>query len=450
MKAQVSRFIKFECQNHEERVIFIVLTLTFVWYFFGALYLIAPITGWGLFAWLAIKKILLLDQTNKQSNNQKSWMSLLWLGSSLGLLVALCVGHIDFDLGLPKTIKSVIGWAKGWALLCVFIVVGANINIRFEVLVRAACIVGGAALALTPILIVAYLFTLPETLYVSPLKILGGSGPEYFTVMLYEIDPGNGAPRWRYFAPWAPAVGFVANLYFLCCLFEKDKRWKAIGVLGSMLMIVLSASRMGLIVLFVVPTVMYFFSRLTELWVITLAVLAIFLIALTHEFLFDFIETSINQIKQARVDSTRVRAALNDMAYSRWLTEAYWFGHGVVEAGSHYVEFMPIGSHHNWYGLLFVKGMAGLLSFGIPFLITGLALLLRAQFQPSARLGLGLFMVLSFFSLSENLEALAYLTWPAWLLIGIALREPFSQLNCLSTFSTTTNIDTTINYAYNH
>jgi hypothetical protein len=38
-------------------------------------------------------------------------------------------------------------------------------------------------------------------------------------------------------------------------------------------------------------------------------------------------------------------------------------------------------------------------------------------------------LVLSFFSISENIEALAYMTWPAWLLIGIGLRSSIEDID---------------------
>ncbi len=408
--------------SEEERWVFAVIASTFVFYFMGALYLMAPILGWILIA-----RLIFVGLLSTPSKTQPGFFGWLWIAAALGLLMALVIGHVSFDLGLGKIIKSTIGWAKGWALLSVFILVGLISTIRAEFIIRAACLVGLFALILTPVLVMAWVLDLPGYLYVSPLKVLGGSGPEYFTVILYEIDPGNGSPRWRFFAPWAPAVGFVANIYLLCAFFEKARFWKIAGLCGNALMILLAASRMGILVMVIVPTAVLFLSRLTRPYVLLSAFFLILLVALNFEMLYDWVTGSFQQIKEARADSTRVRATLNDIAVYRWHTEAFWFGHGVVEAGSHLVEFMPIGTHHNWFGLLFVKGVIGLSSFMLPFVLTGLALLLRAQVDQMARLPLGAFMVLSFFSLSENIEALAYLTWPAWLLIGIALRSPLSQ-----------------------
>ena len=420
-----TRWSDFSNITPEERLLSWCITYTFVFYLFGALYLIAPIIGWLLLAmliarWASAKP---LDQQNSQ------WLIKLWILSALILELALVIGHFNFELGFDKIIKSTIGWAKGWALLPIFIVLGFSLTIRYQIICRAACIVGLIAILLTPFLVLAFLIGLPGHLYVSPLKILGGAGAEFFTVIIYEIDPFNGSPRWRFFAPWAPAVGLVANIYFIACWFEKDLKWRTLGLLGNALMIVMAASRMGMIVMLIVPLAVWGLSRLTRPWVIISTAVFLFIVTVFFEPISHFLLTLLEDIKGARADSTRVRAALANIALYRWQSEAFWFGHGVVESGTHLVEFMPIGSHHNWFGLLFVKGFVGFLSFLVPFCLTTLVLLVKSQYQVSSRLALGSCLIIGFFSLSENIEALAYMTWPAWLLIGIGLRSAIEDID---------------------
>ncbi|NND81868.1 MAG: O-antigen ligase domain-containing protein [Gammaproteobacteria bacterium] len=391
----------------------------------GALYLLAPVLGWALLALL----ILRWSAAQPLPQQNSTWLIYLWIGSAMMLQLCLIIGHVDFNLGLAKLIKSTVGWAKGWALLSIFVVLGFCLNVRYQLICRAACVIGLIALLLTPLLVFAYATGLPGHLYVSPLKILGGAGAEYFTVILYEIDPFNGAPRWRFFAPWAPAVGFVANLYFLCAWFEKDFKWRLVGLLGNALMILMAASRMGMLVMLIVPLGVWALSRLTRPWIIISAACCVLGLVLLFEPVSQQLMTLLGDIKAARADSTRVREALANIALYRWQAEAFWFGHGAVETGTHLVEFMPIGSHHNWYGLLFVKGMVGFLGFLIPFLVTACVLLVKAQYQVSSRLALSMCLILGFFSLSENIEALAYLTWPAWLLIGIGLRSSIQDID---------------------
>ncbi len=418
-----------------EKVIVSCITFTFAFYAIGALYLVAPVIGWLLLAHL-VTQWASKSESEKQNTR---WLILLWIACAVILEIVLVIGHLDFNLSFSKIIKSTIGWAKGWALLSVFIVLGFSLQIRYQLICRAACIIGLIALLITPVIIFAYLVNLPSHLYVSPLKILGGAGDEFFTVILYEVDPFNGSPRWRFFAPWAPAVGLVANIYFMCAWFEKDKTWRVIGLIGNAAMITMAASRMGMIVLLLAPITVWGLSRLTRPWIMVSTAISILVLALLFEPITSHLVGLLEDIKGARADSTRVRAALGNIAFYRWSSEAYWFGHGVMESGTHLVEFMPIGSHHNWYGLLFVKGMIGLLAFAIPFGLTIIVLLIKAQYQVSSRLALGMCLIIAFFSLSENLEALAYMTWPAWLLIGIGLRSKLSDVdtnqgNLLSVF----------------
>ena len=419
------RWVEFQPLSSDELLITRCITFSFLFYLVGALYLVAPTLGWSL----ALIVLLRWINGEKLSHKNTRWLIVLWCFSALLLLLSLVIAHVDFNLGFLKIVKSAVGWAKGWALLSIFIVLGYTLKLRYQLICRAACIVGLIALLITPILIVAFLLRLPDTLYVSPLSVLGGAGPEYFTVRLYEIDPFNGYPRWRFFAPWAPAVGFVANIYFLCAWFEKNTTWKIIGLLGNAIMVILAGTRMGMIVLLLVPAMTWGLSRISRPWIMVSTACCILIGAVLFDPLSEWFLSVINEIKEARADSTRIRASLNNIALYRWQSEAVWFGHGAVEAGTHAVEFMPIGSHHNWYGLLFVKGLLGFIAFLIPFSLTCLVLTVKAQYQVSSRLALGVCLILSLYSLSENIEALAYMTWPAWILIGLGIRERFADVD---------------------
>jgi hypothetical protein len=143
--------------------------------------------------------------------------------------------------------------------------------------------------------------------------------------------------------------------------------------------------------------------------------------------LIDFANQVQADFAGARADSTRVRETLGRIAIERWENEAYWFGHGVVERGPHLVEYMPIGSHHSWYGLLFVKGLTGLLAFAIPMAVTMLVTSRVAITRDIGRVGLSMILVYTLYSFGENMEVLTYLTWPALLIMGIALRRDTLQ-----------------------
>lgn len=409
-------------ENTEERLIWYALLGTYPLYAVGALYIVGPILAWALIVRLAVR-IWVQDNYAAMPRPRITVPSTIWLwcAGMMLMLIALVIGHLTHELGFAKLLKSSIGWAKGWALLAVFPLVGC-LPVRPELLYRGGCVVCLHTLLLSPLFLGAWAIGLPETLWVSPLKFVGGPGPEFFALSVYEIDPGSGLPRWRLFTPWAPAVGFVANIYFVFALNERDHRWKAAGIAGSVMMVLMSQSRLALVCMAVVPAAAWTLSKLNRpsFWVA--AGVGTSLLGTLFTTLLSLFEDLVETFNAARSASSRIRAMLARIAIERWHTEAPVWGHGIVEPGSHLVEFMPIGSHHTWYGLLFVKGAVGFFALALPLAWSFLELLTLAQRSPLARAGLAIVLVIFLYTFGENLEILAYLFWPALILLGISMK----------------------------
>lgn len=410
--------------NPAERMVWKTILWTWGFYAFGALYVVGPVVAW-LLAGLAALSLYLGPAIREDLRAAGPVPPVVWawcLGM-LVMLVALWIGHIGWDLGLKKTIKSSIGWAKGWALLALFPLAGAVLPIRREIVIRAQCRLGFWTLCIAPVLLAAPYLGLPERIWTSPLKAVGGPGPEYFTVFLFTFDPASWTPRWQFYAPWSPFAALLGVIMVLFALEEKDSKWRAAGLAAGVLMILASKSRMGLVGLVgctLGPRLMGLALRSWAWGVLTglTASLAIFGPGLVRT-----LSSGIDAFKSARADSTRVRATLQRIAHERWREEAVWFGHGTVQPGPHLVEYMPIGSHHTWYGLLFVKGLAGLLALAVP-LLWQIALAMKdTALHARGRLPLGICMVLVLLSFGENIEIEAYLLWPALLMLGIHARE---------------------------
>jgi hypothetical protein len=412
-------------QNFPERVIWYSLLWTYVFFLIGGLYVVGSVIGWVLLAYLIRQLWLQSEATPAEERICIPWMIWSWIGGMLVMEVALIVGHLDFDLGTGTIIKSSIGWAKGWALLAVFPLVG-TLKIRPQLLYRIACIISFQTLLFFPIFLLAYLLHLPESPYVSPLRLIGGPGPEFFAPSLYEIDPSNGLPRWRLFTPWAPALGFMGNVYFFLTLEESNKKWRWIGITGSIFMCVISVSRLALLSIPIVFILTKLLSNLNR--PLTLIGLGVASAAggMISNLLLTALETFKDKFKSARANSSRVRETLGRIAVDRWQTEAPTWGHGTVEQGPHLVEYMPIGSHHTWYGLLFVKGIVGLFALAVPLACSFLDLTIKSQTSRTARVGLSMVFILFLYTFGENLEILAYLYWPALVIVGIASKEPVS------------------------
>ncbi|MFB9151615.1 transposase [Roseovarius ramblicola] len=211
--------------------------------------------------------------------------------------------------------------------------------------------------------------------------------------------------------PLRQTAGMVASLL------------KLAGLAAGILMILASKSRMGLVGLVACTITSRLMPLILRGWAwhamaaitASLAVLGTALVSLAQD--------AVATFKGARADSTRVRETLQRIAHERWQNEAVWFGHGKIHPGSHIVEYMPIGSHHTWYGLLFVKGLVGFTAFLIPMLWhTGLAMIDAAR-TPRGRLPMGILMTMILLSFGENIEIEAYMLWPGLVLLGVHLRE---------------------------
>lgn len=409
-------------RSYEEQLIFWFLAGTWGLYAVGALYIAGPVLGVLLAAIYAVRAYTAPALPADQRPAPMPVTIMLWIAAMAVMLIALVIGHLLQDLGIGKTIKSSIGWAKGWALLAIFPLAGACLLIRSETLFKANGWFALQTLLIIPFLLIAPVIGLPERVFVSPLKIVGGPGPEYFTFFLYTLDPESGASRLQFTAPWAPAAGLVANVILILAIEDKRVFWRVIGIIAAVAVVLLCKSRMALLCMMLAWPMAFFIGKLARGWPALLASAGVLGASLFSAQIINAATALVDRVNGMRAGSNRVRQALNDMAFDRWWTEARIWGHGIVENGPHHVENMPIGSHHTWLGLLFVKGAVGFVAMLLVMIWTTVELALAAQVRREARAGLAVLFVMWFFSFSENLEILAYLYWPGLVLMGLGLK----------------------------
>ncbi len=415
----------------EDRLISLALIATWPIYAIGGLYVVGPVLGVCLVAIIVLRTYL-------GSHQQPRPIPIgvwIWIAGMVVMEIALLVGHVSEGLSTGQTIKSSIGWAKGWALFAMFPLAGACLDIRFETVIRAASITALLSLLVTPFLLLAPMVGLPEVLFVSPFRYIGGPGPEFFAVQLYSIDPGDGMPRWRYFTPWSPAAAIIANMYLILAIEDRRKVWKTIGIISALTIILLSKSRLGLATAMVVWPTAFAISQLRRSVLWLGAAIPTAIAGLLAQPIISQLLAAYEGVKGMRADSTRVREALGRIAVDRWYHEAPVWGHGIVERGPHYVEYMPIGSHHTWFGLLFVKGIVGVIALVIPLIWSLIEFALLSLSSRAGRTALAIMILLTLFTVGENLEILAYLLWPGLLICGIAMGEAAEKRRTLEPIS---------------
>lgn len=406
-------------QTLEERLIHWTIVSTWGLWLLGALYVVGPVLGYALLGLVIARGLGIYGDPLDWSRLTLSVF--LWCVGMLLMLVALIVAHLDFELGMAQTIKSSIGWAKGWALFAVYVLAGAMLNIRASIVYRATGIMAAQTLLLAPFFLMASFVGLPKLLYVSPLQFVGGPGPEFFDVTLHAVDDVTGAARWRFFSPWATAAAFLAGISFVFALYERWRMLQVIGVLSALVVCVMAGSRTSVVAIPAIVVFVLLVSNIRQPLVLaTLAVVSVVAIVFADDIMMAFQDID-EAFRSARAASSRVRAKLANIAYHRWWTEAPIFGHGVLEKGPWIVQYMMIGSHHTWHGLLFVKGAVGFGALAVPLAYSAAVLALKAQTDRVARAGLGVLLAVVLFSFGDNLEICSYLIWPGLVVVGIAL-----------------------------
>ena len=403
----------------EAKLIYWALIATYPIYAIGGLYVTGSALGWVILSIILLRSFV----EGKNVFSEVPMMVWLWVIGMLVMLLSLWIAHAQWSLGTAKTIKSTVGWAKGWALIAIFPLLGSLVSIKPDSLIRGACIVCKHTAIFGLLTLLLYNLRIPGQLFVSPLQILGGAGDVFFTVSFYGMNPETGAGRWQFFTPWAPAAGFLSCILIIFCLQEKDKNLRNWGVLGCFIMILLSQSRIGLGIFIVIVPVFLLAKQLENPWVLITIGLLIPIVIVFSESLYELVMDLYQQVKELRPESTRVRSALQNLAVQRWQAEAPIWGHGVVESGDKLVEFMPIGSHHTWFGLLFIKGLVGFIALAIPMGLSMIYFLFYFQQNIQVRTALCFLIVFVCYSFFENLEILAYLYWPALFWIGMAFKQ---------------------------
>ncbi len=413
-------------ENLEERLIYWAVISTWGLWLLGAGFVAFPLLGWFLAGIAMARRIGWLEPPRNFVARPSPVIVSAWLAGMALMLVALIIGQIDFGFPAAATFKSTLGWVKGWALFAIFPLAGAMTHIRPQILIRAMNILGLQTLLLTPILIIGALAQTPVSLYVSPLHWIVGSEAIFYDVGLYSTDDGVFGFRLRFFTPWAPAAAFFGVIAFVMALYDRHPVWRAIGVVAALVMCIFSLSRLALVAIPVVLIAIWLVTNALRPAVLMTLAIGVALGLLFFDPIVDVAQEAQNAFTSARADSSRVRATIQRMGLHRWEVDAFWFGHGTVQPGPHLVEFMPIGSHHTWIGLLFVKGLVGFLAALLPLTWTSLELAARAQRDRIARCAFGCMAVVVLFSFGENIESLAYLVWPAFLLLGITAKRRIS------------------------
>ncbi|MBE9193369.1 O-antigen ligase family protein [Gloeocapsopsis crepidinum LEGE 06123] len=425
--------------NFEESLVWYTIIGTYGLYLFGAQPIVIPIVAWILVAYLG-KKVWQQSKENTVREITISSTTWLWMISMCIIVVAIIIGNLDFNVDTVRLMKSVFKWTREHALWGLLPLV-ACLNIRPKLIYRAVCILCAQSLIVIPICYLAYLLRLPtSTLYVSPLAKVGGNSPDLYSVVLYFLDYDSNQVRLALFSPWAPNLALISLIYFFIARQETNKKWRRIGMIGALAMVLVSVSRAAILSFPVILLLTWLLTNFTRPGIYFATGIGSFLLSIFSTQITNFISNLTEQVHGARATSSEARINLIKLSLDKWWNEAPIWGHGYTEPiGPAIVYFLPVGTSGcgTWVNLLYTKGLVGFMAFAVPFLWSLIYLVIQAQRSAIAKTGLSIILVFFFFSFTEELDLLAYLYWPGLLMLGIALRAETQSVSTLLRFKNT-------------
>ena len=144
-------------ENSEERLIFGAIAGAWGFYAIGSLYVVGPVLAMLLVGKIVWRHYIAPARpaTVPKPVPAGVWV---WIVGMTAMLIALLIAHVANDLGGGQTLKSSIGWLKGWGLLALFPLAGATLRIRPALVMRAMYWFALQTLLITPVLVAAALF----------------------------------------------------------------------------------------------------------------------------------------------------------------------------------------------------------------------------------------------------------------------------------------------------
>lgn len=412
-------------ENLPETVIWYYLISTYLLYLLGAQYVAACLLG--TFLTLCVLKQW-WEETDKTPPEERivfSPLNWVWIGAILTIQFSSIIGHLDNSLGMGTLFEStVFWWYPGWGLFILFTVAG-QLKIRPEIIYRAACILCFQSLIVTAVFRVAALVHLPQLIYVSPLQMFGGGAHVSTINLCYVLDVDE--VRLVLFTPWSPALGLVGNMYLWLALAEQNLKWRFLGIMGAVAMVITSASRMAMVTLPCVPILIWCLTHCFNPWFQICAGFLTPLFVMILPWVRQVVRALKERFHNARPGSSIVRKALRDMARQQWERDAFFWGHGVLSPkGPPVTGGVPVGTHHTWLGLLYIHGIFAFAALSIGFFLSFLDLGIKAFTHKTSRTGLAILTVLFLFSLGDNIDILAYLYWPGLIVMGQGFKEKWT------------------------
>lgn len=419
-KSQITNS-KLEHKSFAERIIYWTIILTPVWWLLGIQTIIYPVVS----AFLLIAGFK-LDKLIKNSLPICNWG---WLSITFAALWTNILGLETIDFEILKTAATFFTLFKGYFMIFACITLPFWHKIRVKTIIRA---VSWMASSYSIILIIQLLILFilgPQEHFLPPLARLIPGEKTSLMVKFAEIQPffGIPLPRTDLYTADPPILGVCGLLCFFMCLSESNQTWRKLALVGSLIGLIISQSRLAWLCFPLVWLIIYCFrsgfARQAYLWVISLVSFFAAILGLT---LKDLIASPLSTFNSARADSSKDREFIVNATINAW-KESPWVGWGFMEKTASWGNgafVLPLGTFSSYAQVLYIHGIFGFIFF-IFALVSTLCSFWKAAIQGNYLCQRAFASLVALYLLlhATNLTWMAIYFWFFFIWLGAILSE---------------------------
>jgi hypothetical protein len=413
-------FVPLKLNSWTEKIVYWTLVLTPIWWLLGIQALFYPVVAICL-----LLKGLSIDKLARQSLPVAVWF---WFAMSMVMLGTAFLGLASTGMEIGKLAGQVVAFMKGYFLIFACLALSFWKPLRLCVVTRAVAWMAVGYLVACGILVVFILAGSPggssfTPLFASVIQVDAQS----LQVDLGGMDKFMGIPmpRTRLYTADPPILGACALLALLVCLGETDKKLRTTAIVGCMVALLFSFSRLAWIclpVLFLL-TAAFRSGRLREglLWLGT----AYFgFCAVTSTAPGELFDVLIGGFTQLRPGSSTDRDLVVHRTLEAW-QESPMLGWGIIQGSVRwYIYNIALGSFSTYAAVLYLHGIVGFGVFIATLVATAWAYWERAisgdAFAGRALAGL---LILYMLCAATPLSWMAHSLWFFFVWLGAVLKE---------------------------
>lgn len=402
-----------------ERVIYWTIVLTPLWWLLGIQTLLYP----------AIATVLLavnfdIDKLIRSEIPACVWA---WLAMAVVMLWTATFGLSNVGFEILKTAATVVTFFKSYFLIFACMVLPFWHCLRVRVVTRAVAWMTTGYLVTIAIEMVMLALKIGGAGFLPPLARVIPGDKQSLLVTFAEYQPffGISLPRTVLYTPDPPILGVCALLCFFICLGETNRRLRKFALVGCVIALLISFSRLAWICFPLALLITAYFrstlARQGSLWGVSFTSLLCGFLGLTLD---ELLKTPLEVFNGARASSTTDRELVVRKTLEAW-QESPWLGWGIAQGSVRwYIYDITLGSFSTYAAVLYLHGIIGFIFF-MAALISTLGSFWGPAFRGNPLCNRALASLIALYVLC-NATALSWMTvylWFFFVWLGAILSE---------------------------